>query len=130
MAQNEMRAKPALPERVRSMEGLGVAARATRALFEPGGLQVLAALSFEWRRYDISGLSVDKLSVLPIFVDCTFCIDPEDDSVLVIFDFNVYGHSASDRDDFTEGLAGKLELNCPWLDDDSHWLLRCIAEVD
>ena len=25
MAQNEMRAKPALPERVRSMEGLGVA---------------------------------------------------------------------------------------------------------
>ena len=27
MAQNEMKAKPALPERVRSMEGLGVAVR-------------------------------------------------------------------------------------------------------
>ena len=31
MAQNEMEAKPALPERVRSMEGLGVAARRARA---------------------------------------------------------------------------------------------------
>ena len=29
MAQNEMRAKPALPERVRSMEGLGVAGGTT-----------------------------------------------------------------------------------------------------
>ena len=28
MAQNEMKAKPALPERVRSMEGLGVAVSA------------------------------------------------------------------------------------------------------
>ncbi|CAH1189572.1 hypothetical protein NTGBS_1050016 [Candidatus Nitrotoga sp. BS] len=27
MAQNEVRAKPALPERVRSMEGLGICAR-------------------------------------------------------------------------------------------------------
>ena len=31
MAQNEMRAKPALPERVRSMEGLGVAVSAGNA---------------------------------------------------------------------------------------------------
>ena len=30
MAQNEMRAKPALPERVRSMEGLGVEATVIR----------------------------------------------------------------------------------------------------
>ena len=30
MAQNEMKAKPALPERVRSMEGLGLSARASK----------------------------------------------------------------------------------------------------
>ena len=41
MAQNEMKAKPALPERVRSMEGLGDAGRAaalalaTETLAEP-----------------------------------------------------------------------------------------------
>ena len=31
MAQNEMKAKPALPERVRSMEGLGVSVLRTRS---------------------------------------------------------------------------------------------------
>ena len=42
MAQNEMKAKPALPERVRSMEGLGGAggvaavALVAEALLEPG----------------------------------------------------------------------------------------------
>ena len=36
LAQNEMRAKPALPERVRSMEGLGVMA-AVRCATSLGG---------------------------------------------------------------------------------------------
>ena len=37
MAQNEMKAKPALPERVRSMEGLGVTVCPELTLDEKGG---------------------------------------------------------------------------------------------
>ena len=37
MAQNEMKAKPALPERVRSMEGLGLTVCPELTLDEKGG---------------------------------------------------------------------------------------------
>jgi hypothetical protein len=75
-------------------------------------------------------LLVDKSAVLPVFVDGAFCIDPEDDPVLMIFNFDVYGWIATDRNHFAERLARKLELDCPRLHHYSHWLWRCVTEVN
>ena len=47
MAQNEMKAKPALPERVRSMEGLGVSVGSTVFFDRAVSRRVLAGRVFE-----------------------------------------------------------------------------------
>ena len=46
MAQNEMRAKPALPERVRSMEGLGVDSPPSRRVLKFGLTKELKPMTF------------------------------------------------------------------------------------
>ena len=49
LAQNEMRAKPALPERVRSMEGLGVAVSAGNGCMPNSGGSQRGRATEAWR---------------------------------------------------------------------------------